>query len=128
MSAWADRWAAVAVSGWCLICTLTTAQAQSASEKRFDLHLSQGQVPASDRVLRVTKGDAVQLHISSDETGELHLHAYHQQARVAPGAAVELTFVAHASGRYRLEWHSTSPAPSTGHHTPPVAVLEVRPK
>ena len=128
MNAWAGRWAAVGSSGLCLLCALTAVRAQSAPEKRFDLHLSQGQVPASERVLRVTKGDGVQLRIISDEAGELHLHAYHQQVRVTPGQSVELAFLAHASGRFRLEWHSASPTQPAGHHAPPVAVLEVRPK
>ena len=128
MNAWAGRRAATVGLGLCLLCALTTTRAQPAPEKRFELRLSQGQVPVSERVLRVTKGDGVQLRIISDEAGELHLHAYHQQARVVPGHPLELKFLAHASGRFRLEWHSASPTQPAGHHAPPVAVLEVRPK
>jgi len=113
-----------------LSCALSSIGAQPLAQRTFELHLAQGVVPANERVLRVTQGETVQVRMTSDEAGVIHLHAYRLEARLAPGPAVEWVFKAHASGRYRLEWHgATSSAGSTqGHHAHPLAVLEVRPK
>lgn len=80
-------------------------------------------------MLRVDRGDAVRLRLTSDAPGDAHLHGYRLEARVAPGQAAELTFNARATGRYRIEWHAAGEAAKGGrHHGPPLAVLEVLPK
>jgi FtsP/CotA-like multicopper oxidase with cupredoxin domain len=99
--------------------------------RSLDLTLSNGAVPATQRVLRVDKGDTVRLRVTSDAAGELHLHGYRVQSVLAPGVAAEISFKAFASGRFLLEWHAAVPAasaPASRHHAPPVATLEVRPK
>lgn len=82
---------------------------------------------AEPRLLRVVKGDAVRLRIASERAGEVHVHGYRMDARVAPGATAELAFTAHATGRYRVEWHDAAER-SASHHGPPLAVLEVHPR
>ena len=105
------------------------AHAAGPAEKVFELAIVGGMLPASQRVLRVDKSDAVRLRLTSDAAGEAHLHGYRLDARVAPGQAAELAFSARATGRYRIEWHAAGDAPEGGrHHGPPLAVLEVRPK
>ena len=83
--------------------------------------------PQRARVLQVHKDDAVRLRVTSEAPGEIHLHAYRLDAKVAPGAPAGLNFKARATGRFRIEWH---PAGGTkgDHHGPPLAFLEVRPK
>ena len=101
------------------------------NERRFELHLTQGKLSASQRMMRVTQGDTVHWRIFSDTAGELHLHAYGVQVPVLAGQVAESTFVAHTSGRYRLQWHAptSSRAPTQGeHHTPALGVIEVHPK
>ena len=80
--------------------------------------------------MRVEKNDLVKLRLSSDTAGEVHLHAYRQDARLVPGTPAEITFKAHATGRFRIEWHAAADknAKAGAHHAPPLAVLEVRPK
>jgi hypothetical protein len=47
-----------------------------------------------------------------------------------PGAPVEISFKAFATGRYRIAWHpaSTESGPPGAHNAPPLATLEVRPR
>ena len=107
--------------------------AGKSAEKFFDLTLTQGALPAAQRTLRVEQDDAVRLRVSSDEPGELHMHAYRIRLNVSKDAPAETRFKAFASGRYRLEWHAADHAPAAltkppGHHGPPLAALEVRPR
>jgi hypothetical protein len=103
------------------------ALAAARAEKTVDLTIVRGSLPAGDRLLRVNKGDALRLRISSDTPGEVHLHGYRLQANLAAGMPSELAFTAYATGRYRLEWHPAGHTQSGSHHGPPLAVLEVRP-
>ncbi len=99
-------------------------------EVAFDLTITRGSAAAQQRTLQVQKGDAVRLRMTSDSAGDIHLHGYRLEARLAPGTAAEIAFKAHATGRYRIEWHAAG-APAGkggGHHSAPLATLEVRPK
>ena len=96
--------------------------------KQFDLSIAGGAVPTAQRVLRVVKGDAVRLRVTSDVPGELHLHAYRLEAKVGPASPAELTFNAFATGRFRLEWHPAGAPAAGSHHAPPLAFLDVHPK
>jgi hypothetical protein len=106
------------------------AHAADAPQKTFNLDIVRGTVAAPQRLLKVEKGDALKLHITSDAPGELHLHGYRLSAKLAPGQAAELSFNAYATGRYPFEWHDAgaAAATSTHHRGPPLATLEVRPK
>ncbi len=108
-----------------------SALAANPPEKTFDLALAlaRGVAPAEQRVMRVSKGDAVRLRLTSDSAGDIHLHGYRLEAKLAPGQPAELAFTAYATGRYRLEWHGAGDDAKTGqHHGPALATLEVRPK
>ena len=99
------------------------------TEKTFNLALTRGVLPVEQRVMRVSKGEAVRLRVISDAPGELHLHGYRLDAKLAPGKPAELAFTAYATGRYRIEWHRAGKsAEPGGHHGPALATLEVRPK
>lgn len=98
-------------------------------EKTFELAIVGDSVKKEQRLIRVDKGTPVKLRISSDTAGSLHLHAYKLEARLSPGTPAELAFSARATGRFRLEWHAdNAKSKSGGHHGPPLATLEVRPK
>jgi hypothetical protein len=114
----------------------THAQAGAASSTGtptavHDLQLVDGVLPADQRLITALKGDALRLRVSSNTAGELHLHAYRLSLALQPGQLAELAFTAHATGRFRLEWHGTK-APGAArpadHHAAPLAVLEVRPR
>jgi hypothetical protein len=116
-----------------LILTCLSAQAQ-APERVFDLQIIDGKIAKDFSTLKVNKGDTVRLRFKSDRTGDVHLHAYRLQVRVGPTASPktsELAFQAHATGKFRFEWHEAKQqgkAPSEGgHHSQALATLEVRP-
>jgi hypothetical protein len=112
------------------VCMSCCARAAESPEKTFELTIARGTVPASQRLLKVEKGDALRLRITSDAPGELHLHGYRLAAKLAPGQAVEFKFTSYATGRYPFEWHAAGEASTNGAHRrgPPLATLEVQPK
>ena len=117
------------LGGWVLAIAALNALAASAPEKTFNMNIVNGALAAHERVLRVDKGDAVRVRVTSDTPGELHLHGYRLEAKLTPGARAELVFTAYATGRYPFEWHGAGRGGQTGsHHGPAFAALEVRPK
>jgi DNA-directed RNA polymerase subunit E'/Rpb7 len=113
---------------FCVIAT-TAAFAADPAQKTFSLTISQGTIPARQRVLRVDKDDMVRLRVVGDAPGEIHLHGYRLELKVTTTGESELSFRAHATGRYRIEWHPAGEDAKKGdHHGPPLATLEVRPK
>lgn len=107
----------------------SAAQAADVPEKFFELEVPRSPNKAKPRVLRVEKDDPVRLRITSAMAGEIHIHGYRLEAKLAAGAPHELSFKARATGRYRIEWHpSDDAARRSDHHEPPLATLEVRPK
>jgi hypothetical protein len=113
-----------------LLLVAVSASAQ-VTEIAFDLAIVDGKVAKEKRVLKVAKGDSVRLRFTSDRAGDVHLHAYRLQAKVSTEKPSELAFKAHATGRFRFEWHEAKQqgkAPAEGgHHAEPLATLEVRP-
>jgi len=98
-------------------------------EKTFDLPIVHGAVPPQARVIRVQKGDAVRLRVTSDAPGELYVPGYGLATKVDPGNTSELAFRAQAAGRYPLEWRRTGDTgTSRSHSGTPLGYLEVRPK
>ena len=106
------------------------ADAAEAPQKFFELTIARGSVPPTQRLIKVEKGDALNLRITSDAPGELHLHGYRLAAKLVPGRPAELTFTAYATGRYPFEWHAAGEASANGAHrrSAPLATLEVQPK
>ncbi len=59
--------------------------------------------------LKVNQNDTVTINISSDTTGEVHLHAYDIAFDCVAGQVVSHTFKATISGGpFDIEWESTS--------------------
>jgi hypothetical protein len=105
--------------------------AAQAAETTFDLAIVDGKVAKEKRLIKVHKGDLVRLRLTSNLAGDVHLHAFRLQTKVGPDKLGELAFKAHATGKFRFEWHETKlqgKAPTEGgHHAEPLATLEVRP-
>jgi FtsP/CotA-like multicopper oxidase with cupredoxin domain len=117
------------LTGFVLAIAAFNALAAGAPEKTFNMNIVHGALAAHERVLRVDKGDAVRVRVTSDAPGELHLHGYRLEAKLTPGTRAELAFTAYATGRYPFEWHGAErPGPTGSHHGPAFAALEVRPK
>jgi hypothetical protein len=110
------------------------AKTSDGAEQGVDLSILDGALPAEQRLIKAQKGQLLRWRITSNQAGELHLHAYRLLAAVKPGQVAELAFTAHATGKFRLEWHgaqdkaSPKDAAPGHHHAPALATLEVRPR
>jgi hypothetical protein len=127
-SSWRPRRRALLAFG-AACCTAGAAEPPPAEVLR-SLRIIDGTLAPEERLIAVQKDDRLRLRITSNLAGELHLHAYRLGVAVAPGQAAELAFTAHATGRFRIEWHpaaARADAPDA-HHAPPLATLEVRPR
>jgi pullulanase/glycogen debranching enzyme len=112
----------------------SAAKTSEGAEQGLALSIVDGALPAEQRLIKVQKGQALLWRITSNQAGELHLHAYRLHAAVKPGEVAGLAFTAHATGKFRLEWHgaqdkaSPKDAAPSHHHAAPLATLEVRPR
>ena len=98
--------------------TLGVARAET---RLFELALSGGQLPESQRLVRVTQGDEVTLKWTTDRAFTLHIHGYDLEAKLVPKTPVELKFTARATGRFPMEIHGPGTERTVGH-------LEVHPR
>ncbi|GIU94683.1 MAG: hypothetical protein KatS3mg012_1140 [Gaiellaceae bacterium] len=55
---------------------------------------------------KVRQGDRVVLVVSADTAGDVHLHGYDLERRVAPGAPARIGFRATIPGRFEIELHA----------------------
>ena len=95
--------------------------AACAETRAFELALKNGQLPESQRLVRVTQGDDVALKLTTDRPYTLHVHGYDLEAKLMPQAPVELKFTARATGRFPMEIHGPGTERTIGH-------LEVHPR
>jgi hypothetical protein len=98
-----------------------------AADRTFDLRIERGSVPANMRLVRVTQGDVVRLRWTADRATILHLHGYDIEMTVRPGAAADMSFTAHATGRFPVSVH-TPQAGGSHTHEPPLLHVEVHPR
>lgn len=98
-----------------------------AEDRLFNINIKDGKIPATERVMRVKKGDSVTWKVRSDAQGELHIHAYQIDLTIKPGLEKRHTFNAFATGRFRVEWHPESERGRGIHHQESLALFEVFP-
>lgn len=99
-----------------------------AAEVTFDLKVEHGRVADNMRLIRVKQGDIVKLRWTTDQSLVLHLHGYDIEKRIAPGAAVEFTFTAHATGRFPVHVHAQGEHRGHAHEEAPLVNVEVYPR
>ena len=58
--------------------------------------------------LTANQNDTVTINITSDTSGEVHLHGYDIHFETKAGQVVSQTFKADKTGRFDIEWESTS--------------------
>ncbi|MDO8533340.1 MAG: hypothetical protein Q7S17_01170 [Xanthobacteraceae bacterium] len=110
-----------------LLAPCLTVTCAKAEEVTFDLRVERGRVPVNMRLIRVEQGDVVKLRWSTDQTTILHLHGYDIEMKIEPGAMVEMSFTARATGRFPVSAHK--PKQGSGHtHDPPLVHVEVHPR
>lgn len=99
------------------------AAAEPADVHRAAIDVRDRQVVGAD-VLRVTRGQRVELSWTADEAAVLHLHGYDIEFEVRPGEPTVLSFEAHATGRFPVTSHGFGDE-AHGHET--LLYVEVHP-
>jgi len=110
---------ALAIHGAGLFLVSKTPLAQLKKLHTVNLKVRKGKVTPAKKTIRVTEGENVQIHWTSDETAKIHLHGYDIDVKAEPGETVSMKFEAHATGRFPITLHGF------GHHT--LIYLEVYP-
>jgi hypothetical protein len=125
MPRWMAMGSALMTAAVLLACDTASVRA---AEVAFDLKIDNGKVPPSMRLIRVKQGDLVKLRWTTDRPIVLHLHGYDIEKKVEPGTVSEMTFQAHATGRFPVEEHKPNAQGSHGHGEAPLARIEVLPR
>ena len=107
---------------------LLLSTAARGAERHFELKIQNGRLAESGPTLKVSQGDEVVLELKSDRDLELHLHGYDIEKTVEPGAATEMAFTAHATGRFPVEEHKPNAKGGHSHGEAPLVRIEVRPR
>jgi FtsP/CotA-like multicopper oxidase with cupredoxin domain len=76
-------------------------------------------------VIRLKRGETVELRWRSDEPATLHLHGYNIETQVAAGSTSSMRFVARATGRFAIETHGIG---ANKHLERTLLYLEVHPR
>jgi len=69
------------------------------------IHLVNGQPVGGKQKISVKKGDTIRLKVTSDETGEIHVHGFDLEQEAGPGKPASFTFKANIEGRFEVESH-----------------------
>jgi hypothetical protein len=103
----------------------TTARAETAAPKVFEVRIKNRKVVAPEGAIRVKRGDVVELRWTTDERVEIHLHGYDKELTVAPGKPAKLVIRARIAGRFPITSHGWG---SQGHGHDALTYLEVHPR
>lgn len=95
---------------------LVSAQTAHAETQTFNLEIRARKVVGTTRTIRVKQGETAILRWMTDETIALHLHGYDIEQVVKPGIPAELTFKAHATGRFPITVHDLGGHGQKGAH------------
>jgi len=94
----------------------------------LEIEIADRKVLLTEKTLRVTEGDSVELRWSSDEDVELHLHGYEIAVQVPGGGTVSMAFDADATGRFPISHHGFGAEMGQAHGHTPLLYLEVHPR
>jgi|TARA_B110000196_G_scaffold298185_1_gene289848 FtsP/CotA-like multicopper oxidase with cupredoxin domain len=111
---------ALTIHGGGLFPVSKSALAQLKKLHTVNLEVRKGKVTPARKTIRVTEGENVQIHWTTDEAAEIHLHGYDIDIKAEPGQTVSMKFEVHATGRFPITLHGF------GHHT--LIYLEVYPR
>ena len=99
---------------------------ESPQEREIAAKLTAGQLVPD--IIEVGQNDTVTLKIQTDQPGSIHLHGYDLEQDIASGGITDFVFLADASGRFRIAFHSAEVdhhQASGGHHHEAADVEEV---
>jgi hypothetical protein len=99
--------------------------ARDGAKQVVEIKIEARKVVAPVGAIKLTQGNAVELHWNSDEQVELHIHGYNLELTVVAGEPGILEFDAHASGRFPITSHGWGKG---GHSHDALTYLEVYPR
>ena len=99
------------------------AESVAGAEDRIEVRIESRKV-VGDSVIRFTQGQLVEIVWITDEAAELHIHGYDIRIEISPDAPTEISFTAHATGRFAVTSHGFGG--QHGHET--LVYIEVYPK
>jgi hypothetical protein len=104
--------------------------AQSAEARRFAITIKNRKLDPAQKLIRVTRGDTLDLEFSTDEAVELHLHGYDKLIKVEPSVPAVLRLEATIAGRFSIEAHGfwSGNSGQRGHSHVVLLYLEVHPR
>ena len=91
----------------------------SSEPRVFELTIKNNTLAGGPEAIRVTEGEDIVIKITSDASGEVHVHGYDKTLELTKDVPAELAFRATITGRFEYELEDT--------HTP-LGALEVLPK
>ena len=91
-------------------CSDSGSEAPPVQTKVFELSIQDREVAIDGAVIRITQGERVELHWTTDEATSIHLHGYDIEAGLEPGTTRVLSFDAQAAGRFPVTAHGFGPA------------------
>jgi hypothetical protein len=95
------------------------------AEARIEVRIANRKV-VGDHIIRVTHGQLVEMIWTTDEAAEMHIHGYDIRFEISPDAPAEVSFTAHATGRFAVTSHGFGGQHGHGHDT--LVYIEVYPK
>ena len=95
------------------------------AEARIEVRIENRKV-VGDNIIRVTQGQLVEMIWTTDEAAELHIHGYDIRFEISPDTPAEVSFTAHATGRFAVTSHGFGGQHGHGHDT--LVYIEVYPK
>jgi hypothetical protein len=91
--------------------TETETQPEPAPEPSVTrIQIQGGQVVGGAKRIETTKGEPVQIVVSSDAPDEIHLHGYDIEKTAEPGAPARFSFKANLEGVFEMESHTAEDA------------------
>ena len=88
-----------------VVVIIQTASAFAQQPKVLDLEIKQGRFALDKNTVRVTEGDRLELRITSDRSGELHLHGYDVPIKLMAGKASVTVVDLKVAGRFPITSH-----------------------
>jgi hypothetical protein len=86
----------------------TTSPSQTAfAGTEIVVAVTNGKVSPPTHRVKVTKGTAIRLQVTSDEADEVHVHGYELEKELPAGEQVTLDFTADQTGLFDIELHES---------------------
>jgi hypothetical protein len=99
--------------------------AEDGPRRVIEARIEKRKVVAPSAAIRVTEGEVIELHWTTDEPVELHVHGYDVELNVQPNNPATMIIEATVTGRFPITSHGWG---DSGHSHDALTYLEVYPR